>query len=300
MSKYTRATATGFCAILLWSSIVGLFKEVSHFFGATGGAALIYTLASLFLLFTVKWVPFTKIPKKYLFCGALLMVSYELCLALSIGYSQNSRQAIEVGMVNYLWPTFAMAATILFTKKRASWLIVPGIIISMLGIARVLGGEKGLNIGEMLSNIQNNPLSYGLAFVGAILWAAYCVVTVRMANGVNGITIFFMLVAVALWIKYLITGDNIAMHFSRSSAIYLVLAACAMGFGYAAWNVGILAGNVTLLTGASYFIPVLSSALSSILLATPLGFPFWQGAVTVCAGSALCWLATRPRSKLFS
>lgn len=276
---------------------MGLIREVSHSFGATGGAALIYTVASLFLLLTVKWIPLKKFPKKYLVYGGLFMVSYELCLALSIGYSQNSKQAIEVGMVNYLWPSLTMVATIIFTKKKANWLIFPGIIIAMLGIIWVLGGEEGLNIGEMLSNIQTNPLSYGLAFLGAILWAAYCVVTVRMARGLNGVTLFFILVAVALWIKYIIIGDPAAMHFSASSVIYLVLAAGAMGFGYATWNVGILGGNVTVLTGASYFIPVLSAALSSVLLATPLGFSFWQGAMMVCAGSTLCWLATRVRSE---
>ncbi len=38
-----------------------------------------------------------------------------------------------------------------------------------------------------------------------------------------------------------------------------------MGFGYAAWNVGILHGNVTLLAGASYFIPVLSAFFCCIV-----------------------------------
>ncbi len=224
------------------------------------------------------------------------MVLYELCLALSIGYSANSRQAIEVGMVNYLWPTFTMVATILFTGKKTNWLIAPGILLSMLGIVWVLGGEQGINISEMLANIKTNPLSYGLAFTGAVLWAAYCVVTVRMANGVNGITLFFMMVAVALWIKYLLLGDAVHVQVNLSSIVYLLLAACAMGFGYAAWNIGILGGNVTVLTGASYFIPVLSSALSSVLLATALGLSFWQGATMVCTGSILCWLATRERA----
>lgn len=295
MSQQTKATVIGFCAIFLWSSIVGLIKEVSHSFGATAGAALIYTVASVFLLLTMKWTPLSKFPKKYLIYGGLLMVFYELCLALSIGYSTNSRQAIEVGMVNYLWPTFTMVATIIFTNKKTNWLIVPGIILSMLGIIWVLGGEQGLDISQMLSNIQTNPLSYGLAFIGALLWSAYCVVTVRIANGVNGITLFFMMVALALWIKYLIIGDSMSMQINFSSVIYLLLAACAMGFGYAAWNIGILGGNVTVLTGASYFIPVLSSALSSVILSATLGLSFWQGAIMVCAGSVLCWLATRER-----
>ena len=118
------------------------------------------------------------------------MVSYELCLALSIGYSTNSKQAIEVGMVNYLWPSFTLVATVIFTSKKASWLIAPGIVLAMLGIAYVLGGEEGLGLSQVAGNIKANPLSYGLAFLGALLWAAYCVITILMAKGVNGITYF--------------------------------------------------------------------------------------------------------------
>jgi hypothetical protein len=43
----------------------------------------------------------------------------------------------------------------------------------------------------------------------------------------------------------------------------------ALGFGYAAWNVGILHGNVTVLAAVSYFTPVLSAALA-VLLSSPL------------------------------
>ncbi len=297
MTKQTKATAIGFCAILLWSSIVGLIKEVSQSFGATAGAAMIYTVASVLLFFSIKWVPLSKFPKKYLIYGGLLMVTYEMCLALSIGNTQNSKQAIEVGMVNYVWPTFTMLATVLFTAKKANFLLLPGIALSLLGIVWVLGGDAGFDFSEMLLNIKANPFSYGVSFLGAILWAGYCVVTIRISEGYNGITVFFMLVSFVLWIKYLIMGDPAPLHFSLLSVLYLVLAACAMGFGYAAWNIGILHGNVTALAGASYFTPVLSSALSSVLLSTTLGLSFWQGTFMVCIGSVLCWLSTKKYSK---
>jgi drug/metabolite transporter (DMT)-like permease len=103
-----------------------------------------------------------------------------------------------------------------------------------------------------------------------------------------------MLVAVVLWGKYLV-GDGGAMVFSLHAIVYLVLAAFAMGFGYAAWNVGILHGNITVLAGASYFIPVLSAAFAAALLHAPLSLQFWQGALMVCGGSILCWQATRSR-----
>lgn len=292
MKSKNRATLIGLLAILLWSSIVGLIRGVSEFFGATGGAALIYTVSSVFLLLSVGFPKVRAFPRRYLLWGSLLFVAYELCLSLSIGYANSSRQAIEVGMVNYLWPTFTMLCAIVFNRQKWNLLMIPGFVLSMLGICWVLGGDGGLDLSGMLVNIQDNPLSYGLALVGALIWAAYCTVTARIAEGNNGVTLFFMLVAAALWLKYLLAGGG-QMVFSYRALAYLILAGAAMGFGYAAWNVGILGGNVTVLAGASYFIPVLSSILSATLLQIPLSLAFWQGASMVCAGSILCWLATR-------
>lgn len=293
-----KATLIGLTAVVLWSAIVGLIRGVSEHLGATGGAAAIYTVASVILLFSVGLPRLSAFPRRYLLWGSVLFVSYELCLSLSIGYANSGRQAIEVGMVNYLWPTFTMIAAILFGGQRASLLVVPGFILSMLGICWVLGGDQGLDVAGMLANIRDNPLSYGLSFAGALIWAAYCTVTTRLAKGHNGVTLFFMLVALVLWLKVLLGGHGAEMQFSLPALITLLLAAAAMGLGYAAWNVGILHGNVTVLAGASYFIPVFSSALSALLLRAPLPASFWVGASLVSGGSILCWLATRAKKPL--
>lgn len=294
MISKRNATLIGLIAVLLWSSIVGLIRSVSESLGATGGAAMMYSVASIFLLISIGFPKLSEFPKRYLVWGSLLFVSYELCLALSIGYSNTNRQAIEVGMVNYLWPALTMVAAILFNNQKSNWLVIPGFVIAILGICWVLGGEQGLDLASMLENIKDNPLSYGLAFIGALIWATYCTVTARIANGKNGVTLFFILTALVLWVKYLLIGGA-PMVFDFHAVIYLVLAAAAMGFGYAAWNVGILHGNVTILAGASYFIPVFSAALAAIVLQTPLSMSFWQGAAMVCIGSVLCWLATRQK-----
>lgn len=296
MQGKRKATLIGLVAVVLWSSIVGLIRGVSESFGATGGAALIYTVGALLLAFTVGVTKVRHFSGRYLFWGSLLFVSYELCLSLSIGYANSGRQAIEVGMVNYLWPSFTMLSAILFNRQKTNFLIVPGFALAVLGICLVLGGDQGLDLAGMVGNIRTNPLSYGLAFAGALIWAAYCTVTSRMAGGKNGITLFFALTALALWAKYL-TTEGAAMEMSYHGIVYLAMAGAAMGFGYAAWNVGILHGNVTILAGASYFIPVLSAALAAALLQAPLSFAFWKGAATVCAGSILCWFATRQAAK---
>lgn len=294
MKNTNKATLIGLVAILLWSSIVGLIRSVSEHLGPTGGAAMMYSVASVFLLLSVGFVRPSQFPRRYLVWGSVLFVTYELCLALSIGYANNARQAIEVGMVNYLWPTFTIVSAIVFNRQKANFLIFPGFALTIVGICWVLGGEQGFDLAGMLDNVRDNPLSYGLAFAGALIWTAYCTVTARIAGGKNGVTLFFILVSVTLWIKYLLGGGG-HMAFSVEAIVYLVLAAGAMGFGYAAWNVGILHGNVTILAGASYFIPVFSAALSTLLLRAPLSLAFWQGSAMVSGGAILCWLATRAK-----
>lgn len=287
-----KATLIGLIAIVLWSAIVGLIKSVSEGFGAVGGAALIYSCSAVLLLFTVGFPKIRTFPRRYLIVGSVLFVLYELCLSLSLGFTHNSRQAIEVGMVNYLWPSMTIVLAIIVNRQKTSPLIIPGLLLAVAGICRVLGGEAAFSVSKISKNIMDNPLSYGLAFSGAVIWAIYCVVTKKIANGSNGITLFFILTAMTLWVKFLLSPQPV-FAVSPQVLINLALAAMAMGFGYAAWNVGILHGNVNLLAAASYFIPIISSVLAAFILSSHLTISFWQGTAMVSLGSLICWWSTR-------
>ena len=289
---HKKATLIGLIAILLWSAIVGLIKSVSEGFGPVGGAALIYTCSAVLLLFTIGFPKIQKFPVSYLIIGSVLFVCYELCLSLSLGFTHSGRQAIEVGMVNYLWPSMTILLAVIVNRQKTSPLIIPGVVLAIIGIGRVLGGNGGFSLTEMMNNVMDNPLSYGLAFSGAVIWAIYCVVTQRIAQGNNGITLFFILTALTLWMKYL-TSPQPEFNLSWHAWISLLLAAMAMGFGYAAWNVGILHGNVTVLAAASYFIPIISAVLAAFMLDSHLTLAFWQGTAMVSLGSLICWWSTR-------
>ncbi|EGC4373664.1 aromatic amino acid DMT transporter YddG [Salmonella enterica] len=185
-----KATLIGLVAIVLWSTMVGLIRGVSEGLGPVGGAAMIYSLSGLLLIFTVGLPDIRRFPGRYLIAGSVLFVSYEICLALSLGYAATRHQAIEVGMVNYLWPSLTILFAILFNGQKTNWLIVPGLLIALTGVCWVLGGENGLNAGEIINNVATSPLSYFLAFLGAFIWATYCTVTNKYARGFNGITVF--------------------------------------------------------------------------------------------------------------
>ena len=180
-----KATLIGLIAIVLWSTMVGLMRGVSEGLGPAGGAAMIFSLSGLLLIFTVGFPNIRKIPVRYLIAGSVLFVTYEICLALALGYAATRHQAIEVGMVNYLWPSLTILFAILFNGQKTTWLVIPGLIIALTGVCWVLGGENGLNLDEIISNVASSPLSYFLAFLGAFIWATYCTVTNKYAKGFN-------------------------------------------------------------------------------------------------------------------
>ncbi|SQJ23638.1 inner membrane protein YddG [Salmonella enterica subsp. enterica serovar Heidelberg] len=113
-----KATLIGLVAIVLWSTMVGLIRGVSEGLGPVGGAAIIYSLSGLLLIFTVGLPDIRRFPGRYLIAGSVLFVSYEICLALSLGYAATRHQAIEVGMVNYLWPSLTILFAILFNGQK--------------------------------------------------------------------------------------------------------------------------------------------------------------------------------------
>lgn len=288
------ATACGLVAILLWSTASGLIRSVSEIFGPLGGAALIYSLGAIMLVMFLGRPRLRSTSTFYLIVGTALFVAYEVCLSLALGYASNSNQAIELGVVNYLWPCLTVLLAIVMNGQKARWIIVPGTALALFGIVWVVSGN-GLSLPAIMANVASNPLSYSLALACAITFALYCNVTRRYAGGQSLVVLFFIVTALLLWIKYAFSGEVLPA-FTLGGCLQLLAAGIAMAGGYALWNIGIIRGNLTLLATASYSAPVLSSAFAAVWLGASLTMQFWQGAVLVTVGSLICWLATRERN----
>ncbi|WP_335960179.1 aromatic amino acid DMT transporter YddG [Acinetobacter bereziniae] len=294
MSK-NLATLIGFSAILQWSSIVGLLKKISFSMGADLAVLLMYNLSTCILLLFFKIPNLKLISKKYLIFSTLLFVIYELCFSYAIALAQTAQQAIEVSLVNYLWPGLTVAMLILFKEIKFNIFVVVGLAISLSGIVMIQAGQGALNWTNILSNIQANPTSYILAFLGASLWALYCVITKKYSDGHNPISFFFVAISCVLWAKYLWSHEfsfNVIQHFELSTFALLAMVSFVMAMGYAAWNIGIIKGNITILVTLSYFSPVISTVISMTILQTRLPTEFWYGVILVTAGSLVCWVST--------
>lgn len=287
------ATWCGISAILMWAAMLGLIRQVTERLGAELGITLIYSLSTLLLLAIFGLPNFKRMSKTYLLVGSTLFVVYEMCYSFAIGYAQTAQQAIEVSVVNYLWPSLTMLALVAFKQLKFHWMLLVGMSISISGLVYIQLGGEGFSFDQIFANAMSNPLSYGLAFIGALLWSIYCAFTRRYGTQENPITFFFGLVSLALWIKLLLIGYDLStISWSGSNVFYLIAAALSLGLGYGAWNVGMLHGNVATLVASSYFSPVIAAFIAMLILGQSLSVTFWQGACLVTFGSILCWLTT--------
>ncbi|OCQ23117.1 hypothetical protein A7985_03980 [Pseudoalteromonas luteoviolacea] len=294
MPSQYRSTIYGAIAVLIWSAVLHLVRIVSEDFGPIGGAALVYTYSAIFLIAFLGLPKIKLFPKKYLFIGGVLFVAYELCLSLSLGFANSREQSAQVLIVNYLWPVFTVLGAILSKQNRAQLgVLIPGCILAFIGVCLVVSDDLTSLVTSFLLSIKSNPLSFLLAFSGAIIWAFYCNLTKSIADGKNAIAFFFFLTALTLWGKWYFLDVGFNHNFTFLSVFVLVLAGGGMALGYGLWNKAIINGNMIILAAMSYFTPVFSGIFGTLILNIKLTQSFWVGVTAVTIGSLLCWQSTR-------
>lgn len=296
LSKNT-ATIIGLSAVLLWASIVGFIRKVNEALGPDLAVTLIYTLSALLLLVLFRTPKFHTISKPYFIIGGILFVACELSFSYALTYATDSQQAVEANIINYLWPSLTILFLVIAKELSFKLLLIPGLIISFCGIAFSQLGSDSLNIDLLLNNIKLNPICYLLAISSAVTWSCYSTLTKKLNNGQNLLPLFTALTALTLWLKIMFSGQHLVIpnHMDAATLLFTLLTALAFSFGYAAWNIGLLHGNITVMTAGSFFTPIISSLFAMLLLDIQLSAAFWQGTVMVTCGSLICWYATKPQ-----
>ena len=290
MKAFNKATWIGLSSILIWASLVAVVKLITESLSPVSAIALIYSFSAMAILVLNGLPRFQQISKAYLWgCGALF-VAYEILFLASIALSHNHDQVVIIAMINYLWPPLTIVFSILAKQLNYRWPIILGFIISVLGLLLVVNPDI-LNLHQFLHILQQNPIAYFFAFLGALLWPCYSVMTKKYAQGQNAVPLFFMVTAIALWGIHFIMDE--AFNFPQLS-MWLLIAVTGglVGIAYSNWNQSLQFGNIKLLILATYFMPVLSSCMSMLILNTTPNFTFWIGTCLVTFGAVICWKST--------
>ncbi len=116
---------------------MGIARNVTELLGPVGGAAMIYSVAAIFLV-SVMGLPKVKhYSKTYVLIGGSLFVAYEICLALALGMANTRHQAVEMLVINYLWPALTVLMAVVLSAKKTNWLVYQVLHWPFLGLRGV-------------------------------------------------------------------------------------------------------------------------------------------------------------------
>ena len=287
------STALGLVAILLWSTTFAVSRSLAEKIGfVTAGAAMLIAGGVLGCLYVAivegrRAIVF-RLPRAYLIGCGLLLCAYMVCLFLAIGLAANRQQTVEVGIINYLWPGLTLVFAIPILGAKVRWSFFVGIAMAAAGAALAALRLGEYSAGTLLENLRTNPLPYGLALAGAVVWALYAVLSRRWAGGAEGGGVPLFTLAAGLVLLALRPAFHETSCWSLQAAGELAfMAVFPVMIAYAFWDRAMRLGNVTLVAAASYLTPLLSTALSALYLGVELGWNLWLACGLIVAGAAL-------------
>lgn len=194
------------------------------------------------MLFTVGAPDFRKIDKRYLFLGLPTANLSSLSFRLAIFTSWGEAQTMEVGMVNYLWPSLTILFAALIDRICTCWRLYPGLVVAFTGIVVILSGDQGFSFSGFAARFAENPVSYLLALTGAVTWAGYSSMSMTRAwGGTANPTILIFIVDTSIFGILWLFGsglDPVAAASTTHGIVSVLFGGISVGTAYTAWTLG--------------------------------------------------------------
>jgi drug/metabolite transporter (DMT)-like permease len=289
-------TGGGLAAILLWSITFGVARSLSERLGPLTAGACVYLLGGvLYLLWLTRqgtpvWHVLT-LSRRYVWgCGSLFVL-YTVVMYLAIGWAADRRQVLEIGLINYLWPTATILLSLVILQKRANLLLVPGTVLALAGEFLAITQGEQVSWSSFRAHLQSNPAAYACALTGALSWALYSTLARRWSPPGRGgaVALFLPATGLALLILRLFSPES-SLWSGRAAGEAVVLAVGTV-LGYGLWDLAMRKGNLLLVAACSYFTPLLSTFASCVYLQVTPGWKLWIGCSLLVGGSLLTWLS---------
>ncbi|WP_051326823.1 DMT family transporter [Aliagarivorans taiwanensis] len=235
--------------IAMWSSLAVLSISVSHLdpLLSVGLVLLIASLPSW-----PKWRCWRLSPGHWL-AGLIGMFGYHVLLFDAFGRSP----AVNVNLVQYLWPLFIVVASPLFSGKRLNWGHSTGALLGFSAVVLCLGGQQ-------VDWHPSHLFGYVEAVIAASFWAYYSLYNSSKADmpvaAVGGFCLVAGLMALG---SYGLTQPQLALpQLSGSEWLSILgLGLGPMGLAFYTWDYCMRHGDPRVLGAASYLTPVLSMLL---------------------------------------
>lgn len=272
MPNRTRATMVGLTAILMWS-MLGVFTggsgAVPPFllnalcFGLSGSIATIWLVAR-------GRTAVLRQPLKVWAVGTLGLFGYHALYFTAL----RTAPLVEAGLINYLWPLLIVMFSGLLPGERLRAHHLAGVVLGFAGAALLV------TAGRSLALDGGYAFGYLAAFLAAVVWAGYSVISRRFAGVPSEAVAGFCLATAALSLLcHLVFEETVLPAAPIEWLMVLLLGAFPVGLAFFVWDHGVKHGDIQLIGTAAYATPVLSTLLLTL---TGYGTLGWATAIA-CA-----------------
>jgi drug/metabolite transporter (DMT)-like permease len=193
----------------------------------------------------------------------------------------------EAGLVNYLWPLLIVLLSSFLPGARLEWRHVAGACLGLAGLA-VLAVERLGAPGALGASGPHAWLGYACAFLAAIVWAGYSVLSRLLGSTSSDAVAGFCLGTAGLAaLCHLLFETTVVPTGGSQWLALLALGLGPVGAAFYVWDHGMKHGDIRLLAVASYAAPLLSTLL--LVLA---GFAAASAGLAIACGCIVAGAAT--------
>lgn len=287
-------TIRGILAILFWGSTVAYSRSLTEKLGTITAGGLVFTLSGILAcIYLLIFSPgslkkIINLPIKYLWGCGILFIVYMIVLYLAIGLSVSRLQVIEISIINYLWPGLTLLFSIPILRKKVNLLIVPGIIITFIGVYMAMNPYSNFSFFPFLQNIKNNSLPYMFAFLAALSWALYSNIAKKFGSNQKegAVPIFLLFTGLVLLILRLFFPEEAVWNLKALVELFY-MAIFPTFLAYSFWDQAMRHGNIILVVVFSYFTPLISVFISSLYLQINIDIHLWVASILVVIGALI-------------
>lgn len=281
-----RATLIGFTAVLQWALLalftIGsapvpplLLNAMCFAIGGTLGLIWAFANGRAHLLRTV--------PLKVYAFGTLGLFGAHFLYFTAFRIAPMA----ETGLIAYLWPLIIVLMSGLLPGERLKPLHILGALCAFGGAALIVLRAEGALVEAALPG-------YALAFVFALTWASYSVLSRRFGEvPTESVVVFCLAAAVLSGLAHLALENTV-----WPASVWGWLSIAALGIGpvglaFFTWDIGMKRGDIQLLGVASYAAPLLSTLALIAAGITTASTTIIAAAGLIAGGAALAAYASR-------
>lgn len=292
MTRFFNPTFLGLVALGFWATSVAFTRTLSEALGPVVLVAVSFG-AGGFISLCVEFRRYRKIrvlsPPAWpylVFCG-IFFICYSVGYVPAMALAKDRQVALQLGVVNYLWPGFIVLGSVYFLKYRARWyFLLPGLAITFMGIMICMAGT--VSVGLFLNAVKQNALAFALMTGSAVCWAVYsnCARKYAPASGASGVGLFQLATGILFLILQAVVGTKSTWSLSVIFPLFFYTV-FVIALSYLLWDLAMQKGRLVLLGIISYLLPLLSTLFAGWYFNEPVGWHLLAGAIFIIAGAVL-------------